>query len=441
MPSHLSRFEEKIHCVDLTDSAMIKRRVVVERDEGFGVLVADCHEWGEFSFESGFIVDGKRDLKVSRSGVLKCDKIHFTAIDCPYMDIAVSPFEFEKHDVFEDVSNVAASISVHDGAESLVGDVVFAERLEVAAPLDVVPCGVMNEKRFAKCIDVGVDRPAGDSRSVSLECSCDAVHGKRAAYVVEDETHDAFQKRPVAQTEPSKHVLVDDRVEYRGKVVHARRFVSSERCHKRKSAKAHVVGERLGLWHFRERGTVFGEGKRLHCDFHVSPSEERGKFAGKELRVGASHIYVRIALDEKSVNKSFELRHLLNFVKEDVHPVKRVVHFGADERPGIGKSAKYANIWIFKVYGDDLAGIHPFGKQFVAKEPQESCLAATAYSSDDFDDILVSPIGEPIGEIRSIYCTCHSRSPVASRFFARMIPKLQCTVKGVGRLRAGKERT
>ena len=52
-------FQKKIYRVDLADPVMIKRRVVIKRDERFGVLVADCLERSELAFESRFVPDGK----------------------------------------------------------------------------------------------------------------------------------------------------------------------------------------------------------------------------------------------------------------------------------------------------------------------------------------------------------------------------------------------
>ena len=58
MTSDLSRFEEKIHCVDLIFSVMVKRRVVVERDESSGMVVSDCLERSEFILGIGEFVSG-----------------------------------------------------------------------------------------------------------------------------------------------------------------------------------------------------------------------------------------------------------------------------------------------------------------------------------------------------------------------------------------------
>lgn len=433
MSSHLSRFKEKIHCVDLADSVMVKRWIVVERDEGFGVLVANCLERSEFPFESGFVSDGKRDLEVSGGCGLKGDEIDLPAIDSSNIYVAIAPLEFKEYDVFENVSDVAAPFSSHYGAETLVGDVVFTERFEIAAPLDVISCGVIQEKRFTKRVDVGVDRSAGDSCSVGFERAGDAVYGKGIANIVKHEPDEALQDSSVSQAEPGEYVFVDDRVEYRGKIVPARFVVSVKPRQEGESAKAHVVGKRFRLGKFRECRTVFREGERLHGDLHVSSGEECGKFAGKELGVGAGNIYIRVALHEKSIDKPFEFWHLLNFVKKDVYPAKRVIHLGSYECPCIGKSPKYADIWIFKVDAYDLTGIDTFGKQFIAKELQEGSFPATAYPSDNLDDVLVAPTGEPIGEIWPIYCTCHSKSPLVSGVFACIMPKLRLLVKGASR--------
>ena len=55
MTSDLSRFEEKIHRVDLMVSVMVKRRGVVERDESSGMVVSDCLERSGFPLGIGGI--------------------------------------------------------------------------------------------------------------------------------------------------------------------------------------------------------------------------------------------------------------------------------------------------------------------------------------------------------------------------------------------------
>lgn len=97
--------EEKINCVDLTDSVMVERRIVVECDEVFGVLVADCLERSEFPFECGFVSDGKRNLEISGSCILKSDEINLPAVDRSNIDVAVAPLEFEEYYVLENGSS------------------------------------------------------------------------------------------------------------------------------------------------------------------------------------------------------------------------------------------------------------------------------------------------------------------------------------------------
>ena len=54
-------FQKEVDRIDLADSVMIKRRVVIKCDECFRILVADCLERGEFAFECRFISDGERN--------------------------------------------------------------------------------------------------------------------------------------------------------------------------------------------------------------------------------------------------------------------------------------------------------------------------------------------------------------------------------------------
>lgn len=402
---------------------MIKRRVVVKSDECFRILVADCFERGEFALESRFISDRKRDLKVSWCGVFKSDEIYFFPIDRTNMHIAVSAFKLEKNNILKNVPHIAASLACYNGAKSLIGDVVFAEGLEVVAAFDIISCCVMHEKGFAKRIDIGVYRFSSNGDSFRLECSGDTVYGKWIADIVKDESDNAFKKCAIPEAKSGKCILVDNRVKYSRKVVNARGFVRAKRRYERKTSKSHILAERLGLGQFLKCGLILGERKGLHRDFHITPGQKRRKFAGKEFGVGSRHIYICVAFDEKSVHKSFKFWNLLNFIKKDVDFVERIIHFGADKLPGIIKCSEYSYIGVFKVDGNDLIWLYAFCEQFFTKHSQKCGFTASAYSSNDFDDVFVSPSGEPICKKRSIYYTCHVKTSRCTKVFIHIVSK------------------
>ena len=416
--------KKKINCVDLADSVMVKRWVVVKRDESFRVLVADCLERGKFAFESRFVPHGEGNLKVSWSGIFKSDKVDFFPVNRANIDIAVSSFKLKEHDVLENVSHVAASLPGYNGAKSLIGDVVFTESFEIIASFDIVSSCVIHEKCFAKRVDVCVYRFPGNGDSFGLECAGDTVHGKRVADVVKDESDDAFKKRAISETKSGKRVFVDNRIKYRGKIVNARCFVRAKRRYERKSTKSHILGERLGFGQFLKCGLILGERKGLHRDFHITSSQKCRKLTGKKFGVGSRYIYIRVVFDKKSVHKPFKFRHLLDFIKKDIDFIEGIVHFRPDEFPCGIKCFENAYIRIFKIDGDNLIFIYTLREQFFAKQFKKGRFTAPAYSGNDFDDILVPPIGEPISEKRSIYYTCHAKTPNYSEVFARIVPKV-----------------
>ena len=417
-------FQKEVDRIDLADPVMIKRRVVIKCDECFRILVADCLERGEFAFERRFISDGERNLKVSWRGVFKSDEVDFLPVNRTDMHVPVSAFKLEKNDIFKNVPHITASLTCYNGAKPLIGNVVFAEGFEIVATFNIVSCSMIYKERFAKCVDVGVYRLSSNGDSFRLECSGDTVYGKWIADIVKDESDNAFKKRAIPEAKSGKCILVDDRIKYRRKVVNARGFVRAKRRYERKTSKSHILGERLGLGQLLKCGLILGERKGLHRDFHITPGQKRRKFAGKEFGVGSRYIHIRVAFDKKSVHKSFKFRNLLNFIKKNIDFVERIIHFGTEKLPGIIKCSEYSYIRIFKVDGDNLILAHAFREQFFAKESQKGGFPAPAYPSNDFDDIFIPPIREPICKKRSIYYTCHIKTPKSEKLFVHIVSKV-----------------
>lgn len=417
-------FQKEVDCIDLADSVMIKRRVVIKCDECFRILVTDCLERGEFAFERRFVPYGERNLKVSWGGVFKSDEVDFLPVNRTDMHVPVSAFKLEENDILKNVPHITTSLTCYNGAKPLIGYVVFAEGFEIVATFNIVSCSMIYKERFAKCVDVGVYRLSSNGDSFRLECSGDTVYGKWIADIVKDESDNAFKKRAIPEAKSGKCILVDDRIKYRRKVVNARGFVRAKRRYERKTSKSHILGERLGLGQLLKCGLILGERKGLHRDFHITPGQKRRKFAGKEFGVGSRYIHIRVAFHKKSVHESFKFRNLLNFIKKNIDFVERIIHFGTDKLPGIIKCSEYSYIRIFKVDGDNLILAHAFREQFFAKHSQKCGFSAPAYSSNDFDDIFIPPIREPICKKRSIYYTCHIKTSKSEKLFIHIVSKV-----------------
>ena len=208
-------FQKEVDCIDLADSVMIKRRVVIKCDECFRILVADCLERGEFAFERRFVPYGKRNLKVSWGGAFKSDEVDFLPVNRTDMHVPVSAFKLEENDILKNVPHITASLTCYNGAKPLIGYVVFSEGFEIVATFNIVSCSMIYKERFAKCVDVGVYRLSSNGDSFRLECSGDTVYGKRIADIVKDESDNAFKKCSIPETNSGKCILVDDCVKYR----------------------------------------------------------------------------------------------------------------------------------------------------------------------------------------------------------------------------------
>ena len=421
-------FKKEINCVDLTNPVMVKRWVVVKRNKRFRVLVADCLERGEFAFEGRFIPDGKSNLKVSRRGIFKSDKVDFFPVNRADIDIAVSSLKLKEYYVLENVSHIAASLPSYNGAKSLIGDVVFTESFKIIASFDVVSCCVIYEKGFAKRVDVRVYRFSSNGDSFSLERASDAVYGKRVANVVKDESDNAFKKCAIPEAKSGKRVFIDNRIKYRGKIIHTDSLVRAKRRNEWKSTKSHILGECFGFRQFWKCGLILGERQGLHRDFYITSSQKCRKFTRKKFGVGPRYIDICVVFDKKTVYKPFKFRNLLDLIKKNIDFVERIVHFRSDEFPRSVKCFENAYIGIFKIDGDDLIFIYTLREQFFAKQFQKGGFTAPAYSSNDFDDIFVLPIGEPVCEKWSFYYTCHTKTPNCLELFVCIVPKVGRTV-------------
>jgi hypothetical protein len=68
--------------------------------------------------------------------------------------------------------------------------------------------------------------------------------------------------------------------------------------------------------------------------------------------------------------------------------------------------------------------VYALREQFLAKESQQGCFPASSYAGNNFNDILVPPIREPICKKRSIYYTCHIKTPKDEKLFVHIVSKV-----------------
>ena len=88
--------EEKIDNIHPIDAVMVERRVVVEREQEFWVVVADGFEGREFTGERGFVADRVRHLKVEGESVFERHEIDFSVVEHPDIDFAEPTAQFTR---------------------------------------------------------------------------------------------------------------------------------------------------------------------------------------------------------------------------------------------------------------------------------------------------------------------------------------------------------
>ena len=389
--------EEKIDNVHPLDAVMVERWVVVEREQELGMVVADGAERRKFAHERGFVADRVRHLKVAGKSVFKRHEIYFSVVEDADVDFAESAAQLKVNDVFKQMSEVFAFRSEDDAAKPCVGDIVLCRGLEVLPPLDVVAVHPVEKKGLAERIDVGVQRRVGHGEAFALEHSDDLVHRKQIADVVEEKTDDALERGSVAVAVPRHHVLVENRIEDAGEVVELGARAVGKLGGEGKSAEAQKVVEYGMRVPVGEQGDVFREVKRLEAYFDIASGEERGQFAGEELGVRAGDVDIEVLAGVKSVNKLFELRHVLYLVEKNVCPAVRL-DIGLDELPCLAPSREGSAVGILEIDCDYPVGGKSAFNKLSAEKLKKRGFPATSYAGHDFDDVFVAPACEPVDE-------------------------------------------
>ena len=256
------RVEKEIDEVDTLDSVVVERRIVVEREQEFRMVVPDGAERGELASEGRFLADGVCHLKVAGNSILNRNEINFAVCKDADVCLAEAPAQFEERYVFKEMPEVFALGSKNGSAKTGVRDIVFRRGLEILPSLDVVAIHTVKEKRLAERVDVGVKRGVGNGESFAFEHSDDLVDRKQIPDVVEEKLDDSPERCGVAVAVPHHDVFVEDRVEDAGKIVVLRPRSVLKLRSEGKSAEAQEVVEH-GM------GVSAGEQGGVFCDDEV----------------------------------------------------------------------------------------------------------------------------------------------------------------------------
>lgn len=423
--------EEEFDNIHPLYAVMVERRVVVEREQELGVVVANGPERGEFARERGFVAGRVRHLKVEGESVFERHEIDFSVVENPDIDFAEPTAQFKVNDIFKQMAEVFAFRSEKGAAKPRVGDVVLRRCLEILTPLDVVTVHPVEEECLAECVDVGVQRRVGHGEALAFEHSDDLVHRKQIADVVEEETDDALERGGVAVAVPGHNVLVENRIEDAGEVVELSARAVGKLGGEREAAETQKVVEYGMRVPVGEQGDVFREVKWLEAYFDIASGEERGQFAGEELGVGAGDIDIEILAGVKPVNELFELRNVLYLVEKNVCSAIGL-DIGLDELPRLAPAREGGAVGILEIDCDyPVCGKSAFNKLFAEKLKKRG-FPATAYAGHDFDDVFVSPSCEPVDEPFSPdLAIVHGRILVWHWKFDGMIAFSACSVNGL----------
>ena len=123
-----SGVEEEVDNIHPLYAVMVERRVVVERDQELGVVVANGAERDEFARARGFVADRVRHLKVEGESVFERHEIDFSVVEHSDIDFAEPTAQFKVNDIFKQMAEVFAFRSEKGAAKPRVGDVVLRRR-------------------------------------------------------------------------------------------------------------------------------------------------------------------------------------------------------------------------------------------------------------------------------------------------------------------------
>ena len=190
--------EEKIDDVYSLDTVVVKRWVVVEREQKFRVIVPDGAERGEFACEGRFVSDGICNLEVAWNTILDCDEVNFSTVEYAHIDFPEAAMKFKVHDILKKMPEVFALGSNKSAAKASVGDIVFGGGFEVLPSSYVVAIHAVEKECLAEGVNVGVERGVRDGEPFVLEHPRDLVHRKQIADVVKEELDDPLERSGVA---------------------------------------------------------------------------------------------------------------------------------------------------------------------------------------------------------------------------------------------------
>ena len=394
--------ENEIDNIQARDAIMVKRRIIVEREQELRMVVADGFERGEFACECGLVANGVRHLKVAWDSVLKCHEIDLSVVKDADVDFAEAAAELKIHDILEKMPEIFAFRSEKRAAEPHVGNVVLCRRLEILPSLYVVAVNPIEKKSLAERVDVGVQRCMRYGEAFAFEHSDNFVHREQIADVVEEKSNDALKSRGVAVAISRQDVFVENRVEdAREVVVLGARTVYKLRGERETTEAQKVVEHGMGIA-VVEESEILREVQRLKSNFDIASCKERCQFAGKEFGIGAGNVHIKVLAGVESVNELLKFGNILNFVEKDVG-LADLFYIWLDEFPCFAPTGEGGAVGILEVYRDyTVCGYSVIGKAF-SEQFKECGFPAAADAGDNLDNILVVPAGKPVGEPFPLY--------------------------------------
>lgn len=413
--------EEEIDNIQALDAIVVKRGIVVEREQELWMVVADGFEWGEFAGQRCLVAHGVCHLEVSRDPVFKSHEIDLAIVENADVDLAETAAEFEVYDILEEMSEIFALRSKKRAAKARVGNVVLRRRFEILPAFDVVAVNPVEKKGLAEGFNVSVERCMRHGETLALEHSNNLVHREQIADVVKKEFGDAFECRGVAVTVSRHDIFVEDRVKDAGKVVVLGTGSVFKLSGEGEASESQEVAEYgMGIA-IGEQGEVFGEMERLEPYFDITTREECRQFAREEFCIRAGDVNIKILAGVETVNELLEFGNVLDFVKKDVGLANRL-YVWLDKLPCFAPTCEGCTVGILEVYRDYLVCRHSIGGELFSEQFKKRGLSATADASHYFDDILAAPTGKPVGEPFSAdFAIVHGRKHLVLLKFVGMI--------------------
>ena len=248
------------------------------------------------------------------------DEVDFSAGELADENFISTAKELQVNDIFQNMTGIASGVIHEEPAEGGVYQVVLGIGLQDFLASHIEAVGLVEKQAVRKAADIALYGLVVRFASAAGEGVGDFGGRDETSHIGGDVFHNAFQDRRIPGAQTSQGIFDEDGIVNAGEIfLHIFLFALDGKG-EGKGAVFHIGGVLGGqaVVAFRKAGHVLFEGKGQHVKLYVAAGEQRGQLAGKEIGIRPGEVEVYIFADVEAVHHLFKLRHLLDFVKENI---------------------------------------------------------------------------------------------------------------------------